>query len=125
MSKRLSNSRFIPPNPSPLFEMAAGMPPDTPLSVKLTGEVFLAIQIIPGRTRTPFENLAWAVLTDGIEGAIGKFKITVRRGAAPLLRQQDREWVASDSISYPHAFLNLCDIFGLDAGSIRRKVLGS
>ncbi|MEO8605362.1 MAG: hypothetical protein ABI629_22525 [bacterium] len=34
-----------------------------------------------------------------------------------------RAWIASDERSWPFAFVNLCDAFGLDVGGVRAELL--
>ena len=57
----------------------------------------------------------FAVLVDGIRAA--------SCDRSPRLRLEALRWVRSAERAHPFAFEALCDVFGLDADSVRNRVL--
>lgn len=84
-------------------------------------ETFLAIQLTHERHRSPCENLAAEVFISGLKSLLYYRQFATIKGRR--LYQEERAWLMSDDIRSPHAFLNLCSYFHLDADTIRRKVL--
>jgi hypothetical protein len=47
-----------------------------------------------------------------------------RRPKMQRLYRDAYRWVASDDRTWPYSFLNICDLLGLSAGSLRLELLG-
>lgn len=121
MRKPRAPSPYAPPKPTPLLELAGGVPPDTPLSVKITGEVFLAIQLIHERWRSPEETLCLEVLSSGLKALI--FFRAIQTIPGQRLYRGEYDWLMDESLTWPFSFQNLCSYFGFDAESVRKAVL--
>jgi hypothetical protein len=82
-----------------------------------TGEMVSAQLPSPSRW-SPERKLAGAVLASAL--------IEVRdRHADPKYRRkvvEDLEWIGSEDVSWPYAFIPLCHLFGLEPNYVRRVV---
>ena len=90
---------------------AAGFEPETILPSQLLDTSHL------GAARQPEKRLMLAVLEDGI----ATFQRTVSATSRAGRREFDevRTWLASDDLTSPYAFLNICHVLGFDAGYLR------
>jgi hypothetical protein len=73
------------------------------------------------RATAPEQALALAVLSQAVLD-LARFRYA-RRRRFQRLYWEAYEWVHSEERSWPYAFLNLCDAFGLDAGAFRMQIL--
>ena len=74
------------------------------------------------RTITPERALLVAVLWQAADDL--RTHGNVRRAQSRVLYRNAFRWVASDDRSWPYSFLNVCDVLGLSAGSLRAELLG-
>lgn len=73
------------------------------------------------RATTPERALALAVLSQAVLDLV-RFRYA-RRRRFQRLYWEAYEWVHSEERTWPFAFLNLCDAFGIDASAFRKHVL--
>jgi hypothetical protein len=102
----------------------------------LDGNAFMLDAVLPSqfqssRTWSPEMRLMLAVLEDAI-GTLNRLGRSVAQpirirgaGVQDMGRRsvdQELDWIASDDLSYPFSFLNICDVLGFDAGAFRRAL---
>jgi hypothetical protein len=68
---------------------------------------------------TPEMRLVLAVFEDAIRAASNPAPRTRRQRRE---QQEARNWVQDDDRAWPFAFANVCDLLGLDAGAVRRRI---
>jgi hypothetical protein len=73
------------------------------------------------RTVTPERALLVAVLWQAADDL--RAHGNVRRAHSRVLYRHAYRWVTSDDRSWPYSFLNVCDVLGLSAGSLRAELL--
>jgi hypothetical protein len=93
----------------------------TPLAAGFEPETILPSQLIDrshlGASLQPEKRLMLAVLEDAVA--------TVQRGTVSTARTAAREftevsdWFASDDVTWPYSFLNICAVLGFDAAYLR------
>jgi hypothetical protein len=71
--------------------------------------------------QSPEMRLVLAVFEDGIRAATRRFTGGNRREQRDHL--DARAWVQDTDREWPFAFANVCDLLGLDADAVRRRVL--
>jgi hypothetical protein len=81
-------------------------------------EILLPVQLANPRADVPERRLVRAVLED----ALDVFRKHVRTGQAPGLFAEVEEWFASDDTGWPFAFVNVCDVLGIDAAWLRSRL---
>ena len=69
----------------------------------------------------PEKRLMLAVLEDAV-GTFQKYAVATGRRARRLFAEAE-EWFASDDVSWPYAFLNICQALGLEPAYVRRGLL--
>ena len=79
------------------------------------------------RPQSPMRAIAWATLEDGIKS----YLLAIAGGGETHGDKQERltlaarhaefewRWISRTDYDYPFSFVNLCDLFGLDAGALR------
>jgi hypothetical protein len=71
----------------------------------------------------PEEALLIAVLEDAMD-CICKYRSAPDKYRQRLLREEE-QWFMSNANDRPFAFERVCEVLGLDAGSVRHAVLGN
>jgi hypothetical protein len=96
--------------------LAAGFEPETILPSQLldTNRLGAGIQ--------PEKRLMLAVLED----AVGTFQRTARAESRIGMRDfaEVQAWLASDDLTWPYAFVNICHVLGFEPTSLRRGLDG-
>jgi hypothetical protein len=92
----------------------------------MAGYAFRAVAPTPlcrrgGREYPPEMRLVLAVFEDAIRAAARPPSIRNGRGQRDYV--DARAWVQETDRAWPFAFPNVCDLLGLDADAVRRRVL--
>ena len=91
---------------------ALGLEPETILPTQFFERVQLDASLQPEK------RLMLAVLEDGV-GTFQKYSGASGRRARRLFAEAE-DWFASDEMSWPYSFANICQALGLDVGYIRK-----
>lgn len=90
----------------------------------LDGHPYVGVQIAPPRqtvqSACPEARLMLAVLDHALNDIQHGARVDSDRARA--LVAEALAWIASDDLHWPFAFLNICDVLGLDAQAVRRQV---
>jgi hypothetical protein len=76
-------------------------------------------QVSGGRSATPEERLACAVLEDALRIVT---KPGVSHGRGRYLRGETEAWLLSEDTAWPFSFLNVCSALALDPGWLRKSL---
>jgi hypothetical protein len=76
-------------------------------------------QLSGGRSATPEERLACALLHDALRIVT---KPGVPHGRGRSLRGETEAWVLSDDTGWPFSFLNVCSALALDPAWVRKSL---
>lgn len=111
------------PQPTKLANLSAGYVVGMPTLSAISYETFLAIQLVPDKPCSPFEHIALACLSAGLESLSHyRYKNGTRD---QRIYREECAWLLDESPTWPFSFSNLCAYFGFDAAGIRRKVLAA
>lgn len=111
------------PKPTNLASLSAGYVVGVPTLSAISYETFLAIQLVPDKPRSPFEDLCIACLSTGL-GSLLHYRHRMKPGEQRIYREECA-WLMDENPTWPFSFANLCAYFGLDAAGIRRKVMAA
>ena len=102
--------------------LASASPPHgLPNLETVTDPSILATQFVGDRHHNPFELLALAVLSTGLQSLAYHRHILTPRGQRRY--QDERAWLLDDNPRHPHSFRNLAEYFDMNWEKVRRLVL--
>lgn len=92
-----------------------------------TASVFQPVAILPSQLVQriahlpgPEMRLLAAVLEDAVNCVVGNSNARTRPRRQEFLKAY--EWIWEDRSDWPFAYLNVCDVLGLDAGAVRARL---
>ncbi len=95
-----------------------------------TASVFGPVAILPSQLVPriahqpgPEMRLLAAVLEDAVNCVVGNSDARTRQRRREFLKAY--EWIWEDRSDWPFAFLNVCDVLGLDASAVRARLQSS